>query len=67
VARINETAIEVKHPKGRVRIAYPNGGIVRIEDGWYFPEFSLKERNKVVALENAGRDIELRCHVQNVT
>jgi hypothetical protein len=64
---MNEAEIEIEHPKGRVRITCPNGGIVRIEDGWYFPEFGLKERNKVVALENRGTDIELRCHVQNVT
>lgn len=67
VVRMNEAGIEVEHPKGHVRITCPNGGIVRIEDGWYFPQFSLKERNKVVALENAGTDIELCCHVQNVT
>ena len=67
VVRVNEAGIEVEHPKRLVRITCPKGCIMRIEDGWYFPEFSLKERNKVIALENTGTDIELCCHVRNVT
>jgi hypothetical protein len=30
-----------------------------IEDGWYFPEFGIKERIKVIALERTGSAIKL--------
>jgi uncharacterized heparinase superfamily protein len=67
VVRMNEAGIEVEHPKGRVRITCPNGGIVRIEDGWYFPQFGLKERNKVLAFERSGTDIEMCYCIQSGT
>jgi uncharacterized heparinase superfamily protein len=67
VVSMNGARIEIEHPKGRVRIDHSDGCVVKIEDGWYFPQFGLKERNKVLAFERSGTDIELCYCIQSET
>ncbi len=65
IAAVNEACIEIASPGGRVCIRRGDGCAARIEEGWHFPQFGLKERNAVLAFERTGTDIMLRYHVRS--
>jgi len=62
----NGTRIEIGQPEGQIYVVCDEGYAMKIEDGWFFPQFGLRERNEVLAFETSGTDIELRYHIRNV-
>lgn len=52
--------LEVEYPGGRLRIDGPPVGIQRLEEGWYCPQFGIRQPAQAVAFETRGTDVTLR-------
>jgi uncharacterized heparinase superfamily protein len=61
---VQPNEVEIDFPAGAVRVTGLGDCPLRLENGWYFPEFGVKEEIKVITVEGTGTDIKLGYHLR---
>jgi uncharacterized heparinase superfamily protein len=59
VRSLRRDCIEIQSPAGTLHATSFEGCPLEIEEGWYFPEFGLRENIKVLTLKARGKEIKL--------
>jgi uncharacterized heparinase superfamily protein len=66
ILRTSAGGIELEHAGGRTRIEGPSGCAARIEEGEYYPQFGVIQKNRVIVFEKTGVEVKLKYSLQTM-